>query len=155
MGRGGLQRRTIVGAKEVEDGEDLAVVRDQRLANHVGRLHQLLQHFQHRAHDLGRARVQCSCSEHSHHSSSEMSEMSRQQCVNAVEVGRTLDWDDKLRDDGQNAWAAFCQQVLGAFEGQEFVRLLLLTQAVKKDGQVVMIIQFFNIYFPSNLNKQI
>ena len=45
-------KHTIVVDERVEYGEDLAVVWDERLANHISTNHQVLHHFQRRAHDL-------------------------------------------------------------------------------------------------------
>ena len=45
-------KHTVVVNERVEDGEDLAVVWDQRFAHHISTNHQVLHHFKRRAHNL-------------------------------------------------------------------------------------------------------
>mmetsp|Transcript_2172 Transcript_2172/g.5516 ORF Transcript_2172/g.5516 Transcript_2172/m.5516 type:complete len:483 (-) Transcript_2172:226-1674(-) len=106
---------------QVEDGQDLAVVGHQRLAHQVSAQHQLLQQLQRDAHHAVVARVE-----------------------------RRLDGDDELRDDGQDLGASRLEHVLHALDRQEAVRLLRLADAVKKDGQVVVVVQLLNLHLPGN-----
>ena len=63
-------------------------------------------------------------------------------------VESSLDRDDKLGDNGQDFAATVLQHIKSALYGKETIRLLLLTQAVKKDGQVVVVVELFNVDLP-------
>ena len=54
--------------------------------------------------------------------------------LRVARVEGRLDRDDQLRDDGQDLGAAVLEHVEDALDGAEAVRLLLLAEAVKKDG---------------------
>ena len=45
-------KHTIIVDERVEDWEDLAVIRDERLTHHICTNHQVLHYFKRRAHDL-------------------------------------------------------------------------------------------------------
>lgn len=62
----------------------------------------------------------------------------------------TLDRNDKLRDDGKNLGLAVLKKVEDTLDGEEAVRVLLLTDALHEDGQVVMVVKLFDLDFPSN-----
>eukprot|EP00306_Pavlova_sp_CCMP459_P009772 CAMPEP_0185191588 /NCGR_PEP_ID=MMETSP1140-20130426/15762_1 /TAXON_ID=298111 /ORGANISM="Pavlova sp., Strain CCMP459" /LENGTH=294 /DNA_ID=CAMNT_0027758297 /DNA_START=395 /DNA_END=1275 /DNA_ORIENTATION=+ len=111
----------VVVLEEVEHREYLAVVGNEGLADHLAGDDEILQHLEHGADDLALARV---------------------------EGG--LNGDDELRDDGQDLRPSNLEHVVAALEGKELVRLLLLAQAVKEDGQVVMVVELVNVHLPAD-----
>jgi len=104
---------------DVKDGQDLAVVGDKGLADHVTRFHEVLEDLQGVAHDL---------------------------LVAGVEG--LLDRDDQLRHDGEDLRATLVQEVAGATAGHEFGGVLGFTQTIEENGEVVVVIQLVNIDFP-------
>eukprot|EP00962_Isochrysis_galbana_P023524 scaffold7119_cov129-Isochrysis_galbana.AAC.2 len=96
---------------------DLPVVWHQRLADHFARNDHLLQHLKDGADDLRIPRVE-----------------------------RRLDRDDQLRDNGQDLGAAVLQHVKDALDRKKAVRLLLLADAIEKDGKVVVIVELLNVH---------
>ena len=52
----------------------------------------------------------------------------------------TLDGDNELRDHGQHLGASLFQHIENALHCQKSVWVLLLTDALEKDGQVVMVV---------------
>ena len=103
--------------EQIEDGQDLAVVRDQCLTNGLTTSDQLLQHFEGDADDVG---VSC--------------------------VESRLDGDDQLWDNGQHSWASVFQQLEDALNGQESVGVLFLTEPFEEDRQVVVIVELTKIH---------
>mmetsp|Transcript_35192 Transcript_35192/g.113355 ORF Transcript_35192/g.113355 Transcript_35192/m.113355 type:complete len:224 (+) Transcript_35192:85-756(+) len=114
--------KVLVGILEdVEDRQDLPVVWHQRLADHFARNDHLLQHLKDGADDLRIPRVE-----------------------------RRLDRDDQLRDNGQDLGAAVLQHVKDALDRKKAVRLLLLADAIEKDGKVVVIVELLNVHLPAD-----
>mmetsp|Transcript_34988 Transcript_34988/g.79781 ORF Transcript_34988/g.79781 Transcript_34988/m.79781 type:complete len:254 (-) Transcript_34988:376-1137(-) len=107
--------------EDVEHRQNLSVVRDQSFANHLTTQHQLLQHLQNDRDNGWIAGVECG-----------------------------LDWNDQLRDDRKNLGATVLQHVEDALYREETVWLLLFPQAVKEDGQVVVVVQLLDVNFPLN-----
>lgn len=66
-------------------------------------------------------------------------------------VCATLDRNNELWDGGQDLDRAALQQVQRALHGEEAVRLLLLTQAIKEDGQVVMVVELLTVDLPADV----
>jgi hypothetical protein len=62
----------------------------------------------------------------------------------------TFDRDDQLRDDREDFSATLLQHVEGTLHRQESVGLMLLADSLKENGQVVVIVQLINSYFPLN-----
>lgn len=62
----------------------------------------------------------------------------------------TLDWDDELRDDWQNFWATFLKHVESALNREESVGLLFFADALKENGQIVMVVELHNVNFPKD-----
>lgn len=60
-------------------------------------------------------------------------------------VTQTLDWDDELRDDGQDLGSALGKEIIGSLSSQELVRLVGLSDSIEKDRQVVMIVEFVKV----------
>mmetsp|Transcript_122732 Transcript_122732/g.382099 ORF Transcript_122732/g.382099 Transcript_122732/m.382099 type:complete len:275 (-) Transcript_122732:208-1032(-) len=112
----------VLRLEYVENWEDLPVVGHQCLANHLATEHESLQDFQHRCHDL---RISC--------------------------VQRCLDRYNELRHHGQDLCTALLQHVVGPLHRKEAVRVLLLAEAVKENGQVVVVVELFNVHLPDDL----
>ena len=66
------------------------------------------------------------------------------------ERGLTLNWNYELGDDWQNFWATFLKHIESALNREETVRLLFFANALKENGQVVMVVQLHNVNFPED-----
>mmetsp|Transcript_113445 Transcript_113445/g.321048 ORF Transcript_113445/g.321048 Transcript_113445/m.321048 type:complete len:205 (-) Transcript_113445:343-957(-) len=108
--------------EDVEHRQDLPVVWHQGLADHLTAENQGLQDLEHGRHELAVACVQ-----------------------------RRLDRDDELWDDRQNLGAALLQHVVSALDRDEPVRVLLFSEPVKEYRQVVVVIEFFDVNLPREL----
>mmetsp|Transcript_85931 Transcript_85931/g.192114 ORF Transcript_85931/g.192114 Transcript_85931/m.192114 type:complete len:262 (-) Transcript_85931:297-1082(-) len=106
----------------VEDWQDLPVVRDKGLADHIPAEHQGLQDLENRGHDLR---------------------------VPSVQGG--LHGDNELRHDRQDLGATFLQHVIGALHRQEAIGIFLLAATVKEDGQVVVVVELVDVHLPCDL----
>lgn len=62
----------------------------------------------------------------------------------------TLDRNDKLGDDGEDLGLTVLKKVEDSLDGEEAVWVLLLTDALHEDGQVVVVVKLFDLDFPSN-----
>jgi len=109
----------VLVLEDVHDGEDLAVVWDERLAHEVGGDHQVLQDLEGGAQHLVVPHAQ-----------------------------RVLDGDDELRDDREDLGAAVLQHVVDALAREELVRVRRLAQAVEEQGEVVVVVQLLNLHLP-------
>ena len=72
----------------------------------------------------------------------------------AQSLSLTLDWDDKLGDDGKDFGLAVLEQVHDALDREEPVRVLLLANALHEDGQVVMVVELGDFDFPRDLVRR-
>lgn len=63
----------------------------------------------------------------------------------------SLDRNNKLRNNGQNLSSSLFKHVENALNGQESVRVSLLSNTLEKDGQVMMVIELLDVYLPSDL----
>mmetsp|Transcript_2594 Transcript_2594/g.5830 ORF Transcript_2594/g.5830 Transcript_2594/m.5830 type:complete len:313 (+) Transcript_2594:211-1149(+) len=108
--------------EDAEHRQYLAVVRHQCLADHVPAQDQELHNLHRGCDDLGIARVE-----------------------------RRLDGDDELGNDGKDLGAPFLEHVVHTLHRQEAVRLLLFADAVKEDGEVVVVVELVNVHLPSDL----
>ena len=62
----------------------------------------------------------------------------------------TFDWDDQLRDHGEHLGPTLFKHVKGSLNGQEAVRVCLLSDPFHEDRQVVMVVQLGYIDLPVN-----
>lgn len=62
----------------------------------------------------------------------------------------TFNGDDELRDDGEDLSTTLLQHVEDALDSQESVWVLLLTDTLEEDWQVMMIIELLNLHLPVN-----
>ena len=60
----------------------------------------------------------------------------------------TLDGDNKLRDDGEDLSTTLLKHVEDTLDGEESVRILLLTDALEENGQIMMIVELLNLNLP-------
>jgi len=111
----------ILRLEEIEDRQYLTVVWHKSLTDHLARHDHLLQHLEHGADDLGVARVQ----------------------------GR-LDWNNQLRDHGQDLRAAVLQHVVHPLHCKEAVWLLLFAQAVEEDWEVMVVVKLLDVDLPAD-----
>mmetsp|Transcript_123029 Transcript_123029/g.353475 ORF Transcript_123029/g.353475 Transcript_123029/m.353475 type:complete len:245 (+) Transcript_123029:179-913(+) len=112
----------VVRLVHVEHRQNLAVVWDQGLADHVAGLDQLLNELDRRAHD------------------------------DLVASGQRLfNRDDQLRHHRQDLRAALLKEVVGALHGQEAVRILLFPSPIEEHGQVVVVIELVDVHLPRDL----
>ena len=112
----------VFGLEQVHDGQDLSVVRNQRLADGVGAGDEGLQDLQRDGDDLGVSRVQ-----------------------------RGLDGDDQLRNHRQHLGAALVEHVEDALHSEESVRVDLFADALEEDRQVVVVVELLYVHFPVDL----
>ena len=105
--------------ESVQNGQDLAVVWYERLADMIGAHDKMLKHLERRADDRS-----------------------------AASVKRVLDRDYKLRYNRQDLAAAVFEHVVYALPRKELVRMRRLAEAVEEERQVVMVVQFFNLDLP-------
>jgi len=60
----------------------------------------------------------------------------------------TLDRDDKLGDDGEDLGATLLEHVKDTLDGEESVGILLLTDALEEDGEVMMVVELHHVDLP-------
>ena len=60
----------------------------------------------------------------------------------------TLDGDNKLGDDGENLSTTLLKHVEDTLDCEESVRILLLTDALEENGQIMMIVELLNLNLP-------
>jgi hypothetical protein len=63
----------------------------------------------------------------------------------------TLDGDDELGDDRQHLGASLLEHVEHTLYCEEAVGVLLLTDALEEDGQVVVVVQLLDLHLPVDL----
>ena len=66
-------------------------------------------------------------------------------------IDLTLDRDDKLRDDWKNLSSALLEHVEYSLNCQESVWILLLSDTLEEDRQVMMIVKLLDFNFPVDL----
>jgi len=96
---------SVADLEQVEDGEDLAVVGNEGLTDGVRAGHEGLQDLQGDRDDL-----------------------------NVTGVQGDLDGDDELGDDGKDLSTTLLKHVEDTLDGEESVRILLLTDALEENG---------------------
>lgn len=109
----------VLGLEEVEDGEDLSVVGHERFSNGVGAEDELLEDLESNLDDFKIARVKSG-----------------------------LNWDDQLRDDGEDLSSALLKHVEDTLDGEESVGVDLLADTFEENGEVMMVVELGNIDFP-------
>ncbi|KAG8557722.1 hypothetical protein GDO81_016714 [Engystomops pustulosus] len=105
--------------EDVENRENLSVVRHESFSHHLGRDDQVLEDFQGGAYHLSIADIQ------------------------SIFYGY-----NELRDDGKNLGSSVLQHVVDSLTCEKFVGMCRLTKAVKEKRQVVVIIQLLNLHLP-------
>lgn len=64
---------------------------------------------------------------------------------------RTLDRNDELRDDGEDALATLLEHLEESFAGKELVRLFSFAESVEENREEVEIVQLLNRQLPQDL----
>jgi len=109
----------VLCLEQVHDRQDLSVVGHKSLSNGLRACHESLQNLEGVGDDLRISSVQGS-----------------------------LDWDNKLRDDRQNLGTSSLEHIENTLDSKESVGVNLLTNALKEDRQVVMVIKLLDFDFP-------
>lgn len=60
----------------------------------------------------------------------------------------TLDGDDELRNDGEDLGTTLLEHVEDALHCEETVWVLLLTDALEEDGQIMVVVQLLDLNLP-------
>ena len=63
----------------------------------------------------------------------------------------TFNGDDQLGNHRQDLVASLLQHFVHTHDAQEAVRVVLFTDTIKENGQVMVVVQFFTRNFPHNL----
>jgi hypothetical protein len=108
--------------EDVENREDLAVVWNKRFPDHFATGHQLLEDLQGDADDIW-----------------------------VTSVKRSFDGDDQLWDNWEYFVPTLIQHIKHALDRQKPVWVLLLTNPIKEDWEVVMVVQLLNWDLPQDL----
>ena len=133
-----------MGPEEVEDGQDLAVVGHQGLTDGIGASDEGLQDLESDSNDFSITGVEGSYNE---------SESNHKNCPSNQQEGSnelTLNRDDKLRNNGENLGTALLEHIEDTLNGQEAVGVDLLTDALKEDGQVVVVVELLDLNLPED-----
>jgi len=109
----------VLSLEEVHDGEDLTVVGHKGFSDSVTAHDELLQDLEGSGDHIMVARVK-----------------------------RGLDRDDELRDDGKDLSVSVVEEVEDTLDGKESVGILLLTDTLHEDGEVMMVVELADLDFP-------
>lgn len=60
----------------------------------------------------------------------------------------TFNGDDELGDDGEDFSTTLLEHIENTLNGEETVWVLLLTDTLEENGQVVMVVKLLNLNFP-------
>jgi hypothetical protein len=60
----------------------------------------------------------------------------------------TFDGDDELGNDWEHLGTSLLEHVEDSLHGQESVWVLLFSDALEEDGQVVVVVQLLDFHFP-------
>ena len=63
----------------------------------------------------------------------------------------TLDGDNELGNNWENLGTTLLEHIEGSLHGEESVWVLLLTDALEEDGQVVMVVERHDVNLPEEL----
>ena len=108
--------------EKVHDGENLSIVGHQSLSDGVRAGHECLQDLQGNADNLWVSRVQGS-----------------------------LNWDNKLGDDGEHFGTALLEHIEYTLHGQKSVGIHFLSDALEEYWQVMMVVQLLDLDLPIDL----
>ena len=67
-----------------------------------------------------------------------------------IQIKLTLDRYNELRNNWKHFRSSFFKHVEHSLDSQESVGILLLSDSLEEDGQVVVVIQLLDFYFPVN-----
>jgi hypothetical protein len=63
-------------------------------------------------------------------------------------VPLTFNGDDELRDDGEHFSTTLLEHIEDTLNGEETIWVLLLTDTLEENGQVVVVVKLLNLNFP-------
>jgi hypothetical protein len=63
----------------------------------------------------------------------------------------TLDGDDQLGDDWEDFGSTLFQHIEDSLDGEETVGVLLLSNTLEKDREVVVVVELLDLYLPVDL----
>jgi hypothetical protein len=63
-------------------------------------------------------------------------------------VSLTFNGDDELRDDGEHFSTTLLEHIEDTLNGEETIWVLLLTDTLEENGQVVVVVKLLNLNFP-------
>lgn len=67
-----------------------------------------------------------------------------------VDFELTLNWDDKLGNNGEHFGTTLLEHIEDTLDGEETVGILLFTDTLEEDGEVVMVVELHDIDFPED-----
>ena len=71
--------------------------------------------------------------------------------ININDLNLTLDRDDQLGNNWENLSTALLQHVKNTLNSQESVGVLLLTDTLEENREVVVVVKLLNLNFPVDL----
>ena len=71
--------------------------------------------------------------------------------IQILNILLTLDWDDELWDDWKDLGSALFEHIEHSLHREESVWILLLSDTLEEDWQVVMVVELFNSNLPLDL----
>lgn len=118
----GITLVQVLGLEQVHDWQDLTVVWHKGLTDGITALDKRLQDVESSGNNLGITGVEC-----------------------------RLDGNDELRDDGEDLGLAVSEQIEDTLDSKESVWVLLFTDSLHEDGEVVMVVELVHLNLPCNL----
>lgn len=112
----------VIILEDVENGQNLSVVRDESLADHIGRTYQVLKDFQGGAHDFAVSRIQS-----------------------------FLDRDDQLWNNGQGLAGTMLKHIMHSLSGEKFMRVRRFRESLEKQRKIVMVVELLDFNLPCDL----
>jgi hypothetical protein len=68
-----------------------------------------------------------------------------------TDLSLTLDGDDELRNDWKNLCSSLLKHIKDSLDSEESVWILLLSDTLEEDWQVMMVVKLLNFNFPVDL----
>ena len=68
--------------------------------------------------------------------------------IKDIKVKITLDWDNELWNDWENLGTTLVEHVENTLDGKESVWILLFSNTLEENGEIMMVIELLNFDFP-------
>jgi len=68
--------------------------------------------------------------------------------IRDIKVEITLDWDDELGNNWENLGTTLVEHVENTLDGKESVWILLFSDTLEENGEIMMVIELLNFHFP-------